>query len=300
MLGRGRGPGQLDELHDRLSAMPHLYEDVRARLIDWCGHAPDELVTWFSTINGKKPSTPLGPHRNLVGTFSAVSLEYAIDHSARRYRPSRPSEQMPWTDAPQIELMVTDPASLYAVPIAHPVHAPVVFHHADDDVHPVGEPLADSIEDLVRLWLHLFDHGLFYNPGDANAWGFNPDDPTGLDPRALQAACDAKRPRTRRGRTGAATIVTNAEHHQRGNDTPSIDTAQQRRRTPPAHTGLSPTHRSQCQPGTGTGVAQLPDPRPETVTHPAPPPPAELHPPDVSTPALKKPIRVATDGAEIR
>ncbi len=27
-------------------------EEVRRLLVDWCGHAPDELVTWFSTING--------------------------------------------------------------------------------------------------------------------------------------------------------------------------------------------------------------------------------------------------------
>ena len=65
----------------------------------------------------------------------------------------------PW----YVQIAKMDPDSLYVDAAADPAGTPVYRWNPDDDMHLLGFRLADSLEDLVGMWLELFEHGLFYD-----------------------------------------------------------------------------------------------------------------------------------------
>jgi hypothetical protein len=156
-------------------------DEVAAKLLEWPGYAPDELVTWFSTFNGLLPNNGLDWHRlQLLCFWQPYTLDQAIEESREGHR------RLPrvWS-ASRVPLCYMDASTLFVDAAADPVVTPAYRHDVDDDIKLRGFQLTDTLEGLVRLWLDLFDHGLFYDP-ERRVWALR--DITGLSVRALQAA----------------------------------------------------------------------------------------------------------------
>ncbi len=98
-----------------------------------------------------------------------------------------------------------EPCSLFAKADADPVVAPVYRWYVDDDLSaPPGFRVTDSLEGLVRLWLELFDHGLYYTPDHDAGWIMH--DAHGVSIMALRAGWSGSEYGARRSLEHAARV----------------------------------------------------------------------------------------------
>lgn len=131
-------------------------EEVRDRLVSFSGYAPTELVTWYTWQNGIRERDWTYPGRmSIVAHWRPLSLDEAIDDS-RAYRDLSPRSQR-MTPASWLQVFDKEYHRLFADTGAYPHAVPIIVRstHGDPDARR-----ADSLEELLSLWLELFDYGM--------------------------------------------------------------------------------------------------------------------------------------------
>lgn len=157
-------------------------DEAQAALLEFSGNAPQELVTWFTWMNGLAENDWQRPHRTmLIGRWRPHSLHEAIA-ATHRYRDQMPPVIRDRLPASWLEICYMEKHRLLVDTAADPTTAPVIVRnfYGDPDAN-----VADSLEGLIHLWLQLFDYGMFW---DSERLGWRIASVEGVPDPVLRAA----------------------------------------------------------------------------------------------------------------
>jgi hypothetical protein len=143
-------------------------DELRNELVGFAGHAPEELVEWWTwhdgidfSVSGRSTS-----HMLLVGPLVPAKLNLDVARQRSSYFPD--SWDRSWLSV----LAIGDVGSL-VVDCSQTVASSTVLAWR----HGQGEPRASALSDMVDAWHELFDLGLHWDHERDDWWMDWPPEP---------------------------------------------------------------------------------------------------------------------------